>query len=388
MKNEFFNGKVITMNSSLHKILEEYVVDKTNAACSQHSPEWYIERQDYVGGSSISAFYDVGKKTLCEFIEDKIFNRQPDCKPILLQWGTLFEPVICNYTERKHNCKIIGENLFIKHDDIIAYSPDGLAVVKVEIGQTNTYENIYEDRIVLFEFKCPITRPLFGRGRQYTMPGYYIPQIKLGREVIPIASCAIFSEGSFRRCQWDDLDFNSNHDITYLKMLDSKLTSTGVGKYVTAIGTIGFYAKSRVVEDELPTLYEKFFNIYTEFTLNDLGCCDPDLFCDIMDGFSNGKIEVKYYPVIMRYDRDYKEKLNNYLVDLLKIGETNDIIGMLPWKLFNTRETLVHRDEKFLEPIYPKIRETMQFIRECRNLPTESHSTAIHEYLVKINTLN
>jgi hypothetical protein len=174
---------------------------------------------------------------------------------IRTHWGHLFEECLKQVTEARLQTIIMGTDAFFSYDTgYLCYSPDGLGVVSAEmmasltltqpqesailssanpeqadqtggaksdgVGNANVGGNIdveltapsivdstsaveqdikSTDKIILFEFKCPMTRKISGH-----VPDYYLPQPVAGLGIIEIADAAIFIEAVFRPCRASD----------------------------------------------------------------------------------------------------------------------------------------------------------------------------------------
>ena len=103
-----------------------------------------------------------------------------------LRWGTMFEDCVRKFTEDLFNTKIYETgSIPYNIDNTFQFSPDGLGVV-------NTNGN----KIALFEFKCPMKRQL-----KHYIPGYYIPQVKMGLSVLQdLVDLGLYCEFIIKPC--------------------------------------------------------------------------------------------------------------------------------------------------------------------------------------------
>ncbi len=201
------------MDLNKQKILDEWIVN--NSSIAQHSMEWYKMRMQVIGGSEIATF--AGFNPYCtkdQLRRKKIGEIKFEGSPHT-RWGTLFEPVIRTIVESELECTISGDKCYVVNPPF-SYSPDGLAVINDNSGLQRWHliddddENNNSSPIVLFEFKCPISRVLNGK-----VPSYYIPQVQQGLAMIPITEFGIFAEAKFIKLESDYMpEFGNNKPIT------------------------------------------------------------------------------------------------------------------------------------------------------------------------------
>lgn len=160
-------------------------VQKNNI--TQHSDAWHNARKNTIGGSSIGTIIGINPyKSLYEYMIEQI-QCSPQPTKISMNWGTLFEDTLKEYTESIYNCQIIGENIYIQYNDYISYSPDGLSVI--------------DDNIVLFEFKCPYTRKPSNK-----VPPMYEAQVRMGLDIINIAKYGLIIQGFYKKSSLQELN--------------------------------------------------------------------------------------------------------------------------------------------------------------------------------------
>ncbi len=369
-------------------ILREYIDSITNGIL-QHSDEWHAAKKYTIGGSQMATVQGINSfSDIEDLIGSKLgYNRKTS---IHMNWGNLFEDIIKCYCEYLFRTEILGDNMFIQPEDsLISYSPDGLGVVG--------------DKIVLFEFKCP-----FSRIPKSTPPKYYVPQVKTGLEIIPVAHYGVLIEAVFRRCQWSQMGLNDNYDT---KIVDKK-----IGTDVLACGFVGFYCDLTELEEaemralttkdvrmteklaawavkltELGDLYSAEYNIgnsQNNYSTNDLGVSSEKLFEALLDGFNNGFIKVWYSKLIIdSSDSAVKNRLNvefaTYECLMTAIGNAANIdsgfkshtilnYGILPWKLFHIRQHTIDKTPGYLEPWKEKINEVINTVKLCDKMSPET----------------
>lgn len=414
----------------LKENLTEWVANKEKNGIKQHGKKWLQAKVFTIGGSSLATI--MGKNpysNIPKMVGEKIglFKFVSDIKP---QWGNLFEDVIKRYVELDRDCEILGEDLYIDGPPGTSYSPDGLAVMDVVEEYMFEEEIIVESEegpcrqmqmviksvpkttIVLIEFKCPYSRIPSG-----SPPEYYVPQVKMGLDLLDLPTVGLFIEGVFRRCTWDDLGNNPVYDKT--------LVPKSSGKLPLAYGIIGFYfdadkfyskiKKFRTggnerAASELESTQNMLFNAYKDFYVemgdcnneymcNDLGESPPELFKMIMNAYDK-KIIVPWYGCIKYVDanavtnngkasaEDIVKKMEKLNISTLTYTENagaesmnEDLatfteycaanghlnLGILPWKLFRVDYNFIQKTPDYVKPWLPKIREIIDVVKECTN---------------------
>jgi len=177
-------------------------------------------------------------------------------------WGHLFEDVINEFMDLHLDCKTssFGSIPGMRDADgatIQTYSPDGIAVVKVD--QISRVLNMYmgaermrshpmygdfrawlekkqaageKDATILYEFKCPTTRIPDGN-----VPDSYMLQPQVGATTVSIIEACLFVDTSFRKCKIDDFGFwNNNYDHDFHAKDGEQLNNVPL-----ACGFIGVY---------------------------------------------------------------------------------------------------------------------------------------------------
>lgn len=375
----------------------------------QHSQRWLDEKVKTIGGSSLATIQ--GKNpysNIIKLISEKIglTKFESDIKP---QWGNLFEDVIKRYVEYDRKCVVLGEDLYVEGPPGTAYSPDGLAVMDIiddytfeeeSIEQTPTgpkkvvhlvTKSVSKTAIVLCEFKCPFVRIPSG-----SPPEYYVPQVKMGLDVLKIPSIGVLIEGVFRRCTWEQLGNNPLYDKT--------LVSKSSGRLPLAFGINGFYFDTDKYEKLLAQIKpeaaealrkqkEKLWSDYDEFYIekgdetngfqcSDLGEAPPKLFTSIMSAYDK-KILHPWYGPITFVDanmtsgdtvQQFQEAIgannvSNNMESFTQFCVANRFInfGILPWKLFRIDYNFIRKDENYLAPWLPKIREILDVVQKCND---------------------
>lgn len=222
LKNNFALDKdsyILTVKQISHLLLQKNILLKqledyisVNSGClKQGTEEWKKAKEVTIGGSEIATIQGVNRfSSILDLIYGKI-GIIPRKRDIKMQWGKVFEPLICEYVEIDKNVKIQGQDLFILgKKENQSYSPDGLGVMlREDLGANVLQGEPCEKKwqTVLFEFKCPFNRLLKGG-----VPEYYLPQVLTGLDTIPIVDKGLYIEAMFRRCLWENCDDTPTYD--------------------------------------------------------------------------------------------------------------------------------------------------------------------------------
>lgn len=356
------------MYEKLQKELNNYVEKYSNI--SQRSTEWYNARKYKIGGSTLSTIQNNNPHNSLNNLILRKLKLKDSPFGIALHWGVLFEDVIKSYIEKTYcdePINIIGDNIFIPGEDKLsnlAYSPDGLGIIKESS----------KHKIALFEFKCPYSRIPTG-----DIPKYYLPQVKMGLQMIPIADYGIFAEAIIRRCTWDQLGYNSSYD----KSLVSRIASDNINNLPIAYGIIGLQIKKEDFNKITNYLSEYNSNPLNEFEINDIGKASPTLFKQIMKLINDNVIKPIYFDIICENESHNDEIMLNSQIDQLekKINEDYVCCGILPYKIFKVFYNKVLKENNYLDKWLPLIDKTIETLKECE----KCNQTQINNLLVKLN---
>jgi hypothetical protein len=361
--------------------LQEWVLEHSANGIKQHSRRWLAAKVNTIGGSSLATIQNNNPYSdIAGLISEKIGLTRftPDIKP---QWGNLFEDVVKCYVEHDKACKILGEDLFVEGPQGTAYSPDGLAVMDTS-GVHGNPPNTQE--VVLCEFKCP-----YSRIPTDTPPKYYIPQVKMGLDVLGIPAVGLLAEAVFRRCCLSQLGSSTEFNRT--------LTTDPRWPKVYAHGIIGFYFD----DAKYTTLLEKLSKTdaaqasalewqncalrggagASTRQLYDLGAADHKLVVSVMNAYESKVLRPWYGPISFCDGTGGGRPHQEVLGEFTRHCADNNYVsyGVLPWKLFQVKYHYIQKEPNYLAPWLPKIREIVEIVRRC-NDPANSD--------VKVNLFN
>ncbi len=357
----------------------------------QHSEQWIQLRKVLIGGSSIATVLGLNPyQTLRDMIMVKV-GVVPFGGDEKTQWGNLFEEIIKLCVQIDKKTTVYGENLYITGATVspkfadCCYSPDGLAL----IGGVGTVESkeIWENGVLireelinipgkpicaLMEFKCP-----YSRIPRSFVPQYYIPQVKMGMELIPAAQVGLFCEGVFRRCGWDQ--YNEGGDF------DKTLSPTCLGKSPRMFGLIGWYVTPEQLAMIPQSVHDEYAGYFAEpigsAEINDLGSCSPDVFKRLLALVDRGRISVWYGPV-----NDSTINSATHLAEFTTLAteDGNRPIGVIPWKLFALNYHWITKEPGFLDDSIGLLRKCIECVEKCWQVEEQYRTYIVNEYFGEV----
>ncbi len=342
---------------SLDAIIAKYVTLIESNGISQHTEAWIKIREFLTGGSTAAIFAGGSIGPISEFMQSKMGlvktrNRGKYNSCTYMEWGNICEPLIEKYVEADLHCIVHGTNIFIKgHEQngilYTAYSPDGIAAI--------------HDKITLLEFKCP-----FARMPGAKVPAQYVPQVKMGLDIIPIAETGLFVDAVFRKCAQGDLDFGTKYDASMGQEIPSGAAVLAIGVVYFAVDTIERAKKVAALRIARKFIEANALMMDTD-PMYDLGTCTPAIFEKFMAGYSAGFIHPIYSPVFTGHTIDLaatKTEFASYCkANIYEQG------FVLSWKLFQVRYVTVDKQPGYMAPLMPKIIIAMNTLREAAGLP-------------------
>lgn len=342
--------------------LIKYVADLAANGITQHSAEWFAARSTVIGGSSIATIQQINPYNSIRNLVSERIGLSKFVANIRPQWGNLFEEVIKRVVELMLQCKVYGEDLYVPGPPGTAYSPDGLAAVDADLIAEHTgYHTWPRERslTVLMEFKCP-----YSRIPKTTMPPYYVPQVKMGLDILRLPTHALFVEGVFRRCSYDVCRAdNTEHDQ---ELAPVRL----ICQPVVAFGCIGMYCdKTAPIAAQIAGHYGEVGGPDNNWMCNDLGVLPKKHFIDLMHAFDAKHVRPFYGAI-----NETKQTVAEFRAECKAEGYT--ALGIIPWKLFTIKYHLVEREHNdYLGPWMDEINKVIEIIKKC-NAATDSAERA------------
>lgn len=366
------------LNSVLDNFVELYKHMK------QRDANWYKAMGTTIGGSEISSLLSISQNeelrkykspygNFMEIVNNKIAilkgERVWHEGGVACWWGTLFEEIITMIVEIELGNKIKGDSICIQLINGHRNSPDGYIVAHfcedVE-GSSGSSENdkktkykIYTtdmdptlikfSRIIMLEFKCPISRK-----PTIEIPKYYIPQLWSGLSVSSIASMGLFIDSIFRKCSLEMLGHNPEYDTVY----HNKDQTIEIGNPI-CWGIIGLYSINNPPSfiDMGNISYSNFnfimgnINNHTIKTINSVPWFPHS--CDGENSNSNDNNTKKNMNMPQRGN---KVSIDVEIEKLRLLTPKNwYFLGVFPWKLFHSSYLPIQRRCGFLKEIMPLI---------------------------------
>jgi len=384
-------NEVKNMNeiARLNCILDKFV--ELHKGIKQRDENWYKSMATTIGGSEIASLLAISENeelrkykspysTFMDVVNNKIAIKEGKQVwrdgGVACWWGTLFEEVITKVIEIELGSEIKGDSICIQMIKGHRNSPDGYIVahfcedesrsggssesnigggesrsgVSSESKKISKYKLYTTDmdpklikfsRIIMLEFKCPISRK-----PSIEIPKHYVPQLWSGLAVSPIASMALFVDSIFRKCSVSMLGNNADYDIIY----HNKDQTISVSNPI-CWGMIGLYSKNK--PDNFVDMGEVS---YSDFNF---------IMGKINDKLIKTEIGVPWFCVHAHSHLDenkHVKKRGNirtieaeieYFKKLIPKGHY--FLGVLPWKLFHSSYLPIERRYGFLKEILPLI---------------------------------
>ena len=353
LKNINFESKVY--ETYKHEILNEFI-EKNKHLAVQGSPAWLADRVYSIGGSEMSTITGENPYSNIEKLVALKTGFSKFSGNIATRWGKLFEFTTQMITSIIFDINIKETGSLEGAVPSQKYSPDGLAVMKVQFDETINNERIETNEfcIVLFEFKSPLLSIPDG-----SIPKHYLPQVKTGLCSIGITDFALYISNMFRKCSFGDLDLSAKYD-TYFHNKDAQKINV---ERALAFGVIIFY-KPDCQSAEAP---------------KDFGLSNYYEFNEVLELFENKTILAKYCKphILAEYNNneflqaqninkgndDYSESLKSYKEQINGIPE-GKIIGYLPWKLIKSDIIYQQREVGYVEKYIDVIQSTIDIIKK------------------------
>lgn len=222
---------------------------------------------------------------------------------LAMAWGRNFEDVSFELLKDSHDVFHFGA---VPHEGgTICYSPDGVIVVN--------------DLLVVVEIKCPLWRKVVG-----VVPDLYLPQVLAGIDTLG-CDYGLFIDNEFRKCALEDFGFNPRYNTSFhrLKIWKGNLTQEPI-----AIGLL--------VWEGVGTVDIGAMNITDSGIITKLG--KPDIYIWRHEAWSG--ISPEFW---------------------ITVGH------VLPFKLINTVETCVDKQENYLNGIKDEIDRAVVLLEEAWN---------------------
>lgn len=360
--------------------LDEWISFHEKNGIVQHSAEWLAAKRFVIGGSKIAMVEGTCPHAVVgNYVREKSAGITLPMG-IAAHWGNLMEEIVKQQVERDYECTVLGENLFVRDPTYkgVAYSPDGLATMIVSgrgscpnrggsicnlLPAENEIDRKKSARVVLVEFKCPWSRVLDG-----IPPANYVPQVKMGLDMIRIASLGLLVEAVYRRCTVPQLytnEFNDAHTINVNNAPKSPYPCIysgiiGVMVHAHPVVTHNLY-------DDWPDWYRAIQNWRTREGA-DFGKMPADIFGTLMDAIDRHDLSIWYPRGGVSADLSVRE-----FTGCCK--ESGCImLGIIPWKLLRIDYHWVAPEYGYIDKVGPRIDLINTAIIDAINNPRNAHN--------------
>lgn len=364
---------------------------------AQKSAEWHLKRSRAIGGSEIKKALKVqGNREYYSMLKEKagfgsFFGN------LFTMFGSIIEESSRRITELLFNTTIYEFTSLPGSIAGTSYSPDGISVIEL-------YDRTF---IILWEYKSP-----FVRAPTRIVPDEYRAQITSGLCHIRLADFGIFTNFAFRLCEldnWDDTliwnydlqPVNPKYKLNAPNVLGLGMlvfTHKEVGDYKPKLEKLVEYAERRAgnpeeLEERLLMKGEiDYGQIDDQTKLADLfrgveskevivHHLEPHLFLDALKSRD-------YLQYVLRISSEIRDSTNEVNLaheclinnmDALrdKIGATETVMGVLPFKLMDLDLIRVNRDPNYMEPFMEGINTFNDIMPLAMELPPEKRLSFI-----------
>ena len=362
-------SRLDTCVAALDAALAKFVA--IHAGVRQRDPAWYAMMGKTIGGSEIATL--VGKSPYAAYRE-LVASKAAQIRGEdtwrgggeACWWGVFFEDIISAYVAVDLGSEIRGDEICVQVYENHRNSPDGYIVARLGTERLGTERlelwttdmdpaRAVVARIVLLEFKCPLSRAPTG-----AVPEHYRPQVLSGLAVSPIAGSGLFVDAVFRRCALSDLGPSAAYDNKSYHTRDARGWAGAV-----AWGIAGIYAEEgSAVGDRLRRDAEGFGPFPgtgppSAWPPADFGSVAPRVFGSMLGALDRRQLRADKLPACFadgRGDQRLRNGAAAVVAELQRSPPPNAwLVGVVPWKLFSVDYLPVDRDPKFFAEVRPRI---------------------------------
>lgn len=359
----------------------------------QGSSEWKTNRK--IGASSAASILGLNNYCSIEKTALQMCGLLPyDSPKLMTEWGHLFEPVAKLFLGRFIKIyefgSIPGFGIMSTKTTYTSCSPDGIFIMTEEANEYIDGKGI-PGRIMLLEIKCPFQRKIAD------IPSYYYPQLHLGARTADICEGSLFCEFVFRVCSLCDLNFSNatridtnhrsisgvkaigviivrgpKHNIKYNKVAVSEIVQTykiSAGEFNSTNDLLDCFDDFRqfiilydptfsnaeyylAFKNYFGSEYNKKICQYLHHTFIEIDGIDfgamynmlydwVDSLDTLIDIINNQDYSLEYLPLV--YEKMSHENCAKHFNALIGDVDKNNIIGVIPYKLFDYRCRIVEK---------------------------------------------
>lgn len=379
---------LIEKRRELQKLIDVYV-ERYIGGHKQGSPEWLEARKGTIGGSEMATIQGINTfSSIPKLLAGKL-KMEPRERSIKMQWGKLFEDMICTFIEHDKQTKITGQDIFIiGRKPNQSYSPDGIGIIDVnrecvierditdpsdkDCIEKRVVENrhINGPAIALFEFKCPFNRLL-----QAKCPNYYECQVLAGLDTIPITQIGCYAEAIFRICHYTDYNWGSEYKREWWpKDLKNKIYLPLARGYVIwcIVPNRREAANNSPVWQKLKEYmreYDMCMAVDDQFT--DIADFDFEHYEMLMDLYEDKIIQPWISPMLFRDEPSSEQKWGVKVEEMLPQMQSKDwdIVCVQTYKLLRCDYTFIDKQVGYIEKWQPTIDKITGVMKECSDDP-------------------
>lgn len=372
----------------------------------QGSQAWLDKTQFSWGGSSIGYLTGSNKyKTLNAFVSDRIYKVEEEKeKPrtlIAMNFGSWGEDIIRLYLMAKtgSHIEVRGAIPYKKTEGRfnIHYSMDGIFTTNASrLEGAEFCPN--EDITYLLEIKCPWTREIkIYKTKRVAPKGSckilksYEDQVKMGLVIIEDAQAGLFIDSLLRICPLEGLtniDVISKMHKVYPTPFTKVLASGVTLIYIDNLLSSSYFGKIKRLEklySKVPNTFE-FKNAYATFVINHkVQNWEEKWRPQKMGPIDFGGEDFAY--ILNELKEDEKRSISEYTLEhILNFGlkEINienrpNLLGYIPWKIFDLKYALVEKDPEYLLSKIDQMTALSELMHKCKMSETEEEREALIE---------
>lgn len=335
-------------------------IDRYKYLPEQRSEQWLKDRRYSIGGSEIATVLRINKYQIIKDLIKQKLNLVPFKSFEALWFGCIFEEVIKQYSEIVFKTEIYeAGGIPYEKNNILKYSPDGLAVVEssviddvIDIGLESEYIT------TLFEFKCPFSRVI----NHDKIPDHYVPQPLMGMEVINICEFGLFIEAVFRFCNSEDLENNK-----YIRFKHYDKVRFGNPLYYGCMSL--YYNKDETNENLINLIDVLRMNMSNDFITDNI---ENELLSAVMKTIIDYKLIKIRYHKIYKFDENiitsysnrelFESEISNVKNDIVQEG--HEYLGVLCFKMFDKSIKPVYKKNILTDDVLEDIENVIAFIKK------------------------
>lgn len=345
------------MASLQEKQIIDYCTKISANGFVQGTPAWVDDKKNKFGGTSMGYFTGAKYKILYNMVAERVGLANNKSQQHVMSFGSMFEELVKRVAEYDTKSKTYGEDIYVMYNDIIAYSPDGIAYLDTSLFNG---PNVGK-QICLQEFKCPFSRYPNG-----TIPEEYVAQQLMGLDVMKMCKYSLYLEAVFRRCTWKQLGANNkyDHDLNIFNEDRPQILMTNLP---LAWGFIGFSVKPDFIHDN-SKCNEVIKKARSIGDIGSLTCDEMKLFIGL---YADKSVTPHYYDLLWNNDDSWKQKIKSDVHNFKEqvISNNRVIVGMLPYKLFRRDYHWVYPVDNFLNNHADLMNSTAHLINRIRDEP-------------------